>query len=126
MFFRKTVRGCKLFFSFFLLSVFANSSTWEMLVLLSTPLSFLLSFSQERQTREQGVRGSIYKEEQDTSASFKGTDKRQGNMQLFLAIVVTLSACHLAVGIEDEDAISGKAIICSNLFQTEMLHSLCH
>ena len=97
-----------------------------MLVLLSTPLSFLLSFSQERQTREQGVRGSIYKEEQDTSASFKGTDKRQGNMQLFLAIVVTLSACHLAVGIEDEDAISGKAIICSNLFQTEMLHSLCH
>jgi len=43
-------------------------------------------------------------------------------MQLFLAIVAALSACHLAVGIEDEDAISGEVINFSNLFQTGMLH----
>jgi hypothetical protein len=41
-------------------------------------------------------------------------------MQLFLAIVVAFSACHLAVGIEDEDAIPGKVTISSNLFQTGM------
>jgi len=43
-------------------------------------------------------------------------------MQLFLAIVAALSACQLAVGIEDEDAISGEVIDLSNLFQTRMLH----
>ena len=42
-------------------------------------------------------------------------------MQLFLAIVVALSGCHLAVGIEDEDAISGEAINFSSLFPTGML-----
>jgi len=43
-------------------------------------------------------------------------------MQLFLAIVAALSACQLAVGIEDEDAIPGEVINFSNLFQTKMLH----
>lgn len=43
-------------------------------------------------------------------------------MQLFLAIVAALSACQLALGIEDEDAISGEVINMSNLFQTIMLH----
>jgi hypothetical protein len=42
-------------------------------------------------------------------------------MQLFLAIVAALSACQLAVGIEDEDAISGEVINFSNLFHTRML-----
>jgi len=40
-------------------------------------------------------------------------------MQLFLAIVAALSACQLAVGIEDEDAMSGEVINFSNLFQTK-------
>jgi hypothetical protein len=43
-------------------------------------------------------------------------------MQLFLAIVAALSACQIAVGIEDEDAISGEVINLSNLFQSRMLH----
>jgi hypothetical protein len=43
-------------------------------------------------------------------------------MQLFLAIVAALSACQLAVGIEDEDAISGEVINFSYLLQTRMLH----
>jgi hypothetical protein len=42
-------------------------------------------------------------------------------MQLFLAIVVALSAYQLAAGIEDEDAIAGEVISISNLFQTPML-----
>jgi hypothetical protein len=92
-----------------------------MLVLLSTPLFLSPSFSQGRYADREYVQVRIYKHEQDTSAAFKGTGKRQGNMQLLLAIVVALSACHLAVGIEDEDAISGKVIICSNLFQAGVL-----
>jgi len=93
-------------------------------ILLSTPLSLSPSLLQGRQPRGPGISGSIYKQEQDTSAAFKSTDKRQGNMQLFLAIVAALSACQLAVGIEDEDAISGEVINFSNLFQTRMLHFL--
>jgi hypothetical protein len=42
-------------------------------------------------------------------------------MRLFLAIVVALIACHLAVGIEDEDAKTGKVIICVYLIETELL-----
>ena len=43
-------------------------------------------------------------------------------MQLFLVIVAALSACQLAVGIEDEDAISGEVINFSISFPNKMLH----
>jgi hypothetical protein len=82
--------------------------------------SFLLAKEIAKGDREY-VEVRIYKQEQDTSTAFNSTDKRQGNMQLFLAIVVALSAYQLAAGIEDEDAIAGEVTSISNLFQTPML-----
>jgi hypothetical protein len=43
-------------------------------------------------------------------------------MGLILAIVVALTACHLAAGFEDEDAKLGKMIIWVNLIETESLY----